>query len=156
MLKVEEGNEADPSTIAMHPSMMEELGLFRGDTVQIAGPAADETVAIVLADETCAQNAVRMCSTLRSNAHVELGESATVRAVDVEYGKRVAVQLLSSSAGGSENFRALLGDFFRDAFRPVRIGDRFHLKDGTSFMVADVEPAPRCVVAPDTAIEIVN
>ncbi|KAK4857520.1 hypothetical protein QYF36_001993 [Acer negundo] len=45
-LIVEEAIVDDNSVIALHPNIMEELGLFRGDTVLIKGKRRRETVCL--------------------------------------------------------------------------------------------------------------
>ena len=39
---------------------MEELQLFRGDTVRVKGKRGKETVCIILGDETCDNNSIRI------------------------------------------------------------------------------------------------
>lgn len=53
---------------------MDELGLFRGDTVLLKGKKRKETVCIVLADETCPNDRIRMNRVVRNNLRVRLGD----------------------------------------------------------------------------------
>jgi transitional endoplasmic reticulum ATPase len=58
-LLVEDAVVDDNSVISLHPNKMEELKLFRGDTVELKGKKRKNTICIVLADDTCSQNKVR-------------------------------------------------------------------------------------------------
>ena len=49
---------------------MEELQLFRGDTVLIKGKRRKDTVCIVLADDTCEAGKIRMNKCIRKNLKV--------------------------------------------------------------------------------------
>ncbi|VDN39080.1 unnamed protein product [Gongylonema pulchrum] len=53
---------------------MDELNLFRGDTVVLKGKKRKETVCIVLADDTCPNDRVRMNRVVRNNLRVRLGD----------------------------------------------------------------------------------
>lgn len=53
---------------------MEELQLFRGDTVVLRGRKRRQTVCIVLTDDTCGNERVRMNRVTRNNLRVRLGD----------------------------------------------------------------------------------
>jgi transitional endoplasmic reticulum ATPase len=53
---------------------MDELGLFRGDTVVLKGKKRRETVCIVLSDDTCQNDKVLMNRVVRNNLRVRLGD----------------------------------------------------------------------------------
>lgn len=53
---------------------MDELQLFRGDTVLMKGKKRRETVCIVLSDDTCSDEKVRMNRVVRNNLRVRLGD----------------------------------------------------------------------------------
>ncbi len=59
-LIVDEAKNDDNSVICLSPAKMEELQLFRGDTVLLKGKKSRETVCIVLADEETDDNNIRM------------------------------------------------------------------------------------------------
>jgi transitional endoplasmic reticulum ATPase len=59
---------------------MDELGLFRGDTVILKGKKRRETVCIVLADESCPNEKIMMNRVVRHNLRVRLAD--VVRLVD--------------------------------------------------------------------------
>ena len=91
-LIVDEASNDDNSVIALSPAKMEELQLFRGDTVLIKGKKSRETVCICLADENCDDNNVLMNKVVRKNLRIRLGDVVTVNACqDVPYGKRIHV-----------------------------------------------------------------
>lgn len=53
---------------------MDELNLFRGDTVFLKGKKRRETAAIVLAVENCANEKILMNRVVRQNLRVKLGD----------------------------------------------------------------------------------
>ena len=53
---------------------MDELQLFRGDTVLMKGKKRRETVCIVLSDDTCSDEKIRMNRVVRNNLRVRLGD----------------------------------------------------------------------------------
>jgi len=52
-LLVEEAVNDDNSVVSLSQSKMDELHLFRGDTVLLKGKRRKETVCIVLSDDNC-------------------------------------------------------------------------------------------------------
>lgn len=59
-LVVDEATNDDNSVVSLHPERMEELELFRGDTVLLKGKRGRETVCIALSDDTCEKGSIRM------------------------------------------------------------------------------------------------
>ena len=57
-LLVDEAASDDNSVVALSQAKMDELQLFRGDTVLLKGKKRKETVCIVLADDTVANDKV--------------------------------------------------------------------------------------------------
>lgn len=53
---------------------MDELGLFRGDTVILKGKKRRETVCIVLYDEACSNEKILLNKVVRHNLRVRLGD----------------------------------------------------------------------------------
>lgn len=64
----------DNSTIGLSQAKLDELGLFRGDTVFIKGKKRRVTACIVLAIEECANEKVLMNRVVRQNLRVKLGD----------------------------------------------------------------------------------
>ena len=62
---------------------MDELQLFRGDTVQLKGKRRKETVCIVLSDDTVANERIRVNRCVRNNLRVRLGD--IVRLVNYKF-----------------------------------------------------------------------
>ncbi len=71
---------------------MDELELFRGDTVIVKGKRRKDTVCVALSDEKCADERVCMNRCVRNNLRVRLGDVVSVQGLpDIKYGKRVHV-----------------------------------------------------------------
>jgi transitional endoplasmic reticulum ATPase len=157
-LLVEESTQDDNSVVALHPNKMEELQLFRGDTVLIKGKRRRDTVCIVLADETVDENKIRMNKVVRTNLRVRLGDIVSVhQCPDVKYGKRVHILPIDDTIEGLSGnlFETYLKPYFLEAYRPVRKGDLFLVRGSmraVEFKVVETDPEPYCIVAPDTVI----
>mmetsp|Transcript_21661 Transcript_21661/g.51753 ORF Transcript_21661/g.51753 Transcript_21661/m.51753 type:complete len:108 (+) Transcript_21661:140-463(+) len=80
-LVVEEALNDDNSVVALHPNTMEELQLFRGDTVLLKGKKRRDTVCIVLADDTCDAPKIRINKVVRNNLRVKLGDIVSIHQV---------------------------------------------------------------------------
>merc|ERR1719420_1396878 len=61
---------------------MEELQLFRGDTVLLKGKKGKETVCIVLANDETEDVNIRMNKIIRKNLRVRLGDVVTINGCD--------------------------------------------------------------------------
>ena len=137
---------------------MEELQLFRGDTVMLKGKKGKETVCIVLADETTDDGNIRMNKVVRKNLRVRLGDLVTVTACqDVPYGKRIHVLPIDDTIEGVTGnlFDVYLKPYFLEAYRPVKKGDLFLVRQAmhpVEFKVVETDPEDFCIVAPDTVI----
>lgn len=158
-LIVDEAVQDDNSVIALHPNKMEELQLFRGDTVLIKGKRRRDTVCIVLADETCDEQKIRLNKVVRGNLRVRLSDLVSVHAMadGCPYGKRIHVLPIDDTIEGLSGnlFDTFLKPYFLEAYRPVRKGDLFLVRGGmraVEFKVVKTEPEPHCIVAPDTVI----
>ena len=106
---------------------MEELQLFRGDTVRIKGKRGRDTVCIVLGDEACDAMNIRMNKVVRKNLRVRLGDVVTIIAEpDVQYGKKVHILPLDDTIEGVSGnlFDVYLKPYFLEAYRPVKKGER--------------------------------
>ena len=89
---VDEAVNDDNSVVALHPSKLEELELFRGDCVQIKGKKRMDTVCILLSDETCEPGKIRMNRVVRENLCVKLSDIVSVhQCADIKYGARVHI-----------------------------------------------------------------
>lgn len=63
-----------PNCFGSPQAKMEELHLFRGDTVLMKGKKRRETVCIVLTDDSCHNEKIRMNRVTRNNLRVRLGD----------------------------------------------------------------------------------
>eukprot|EP01026_Neomeris_dumetosa_P008537 TRINITY_DN1273_c1_g1_i2.p1 TRINITY_DN1273_c1_g1~~TRINITY_DN1273_c1_g1_i2.p1 ORF type:complete len:863 (-),score=173.49 TRINITY_DN1273_c1_g1_i2:236-2509(-) len=137
---------------------MEELQLFRGDTVLLKGKKRRDTVCIVLSDDTCEEAKIRINKVVRKNLRVRLGDIVSVhQCSDIKYGKRVHVLPIDDTIEGITGnlFDTFLKPYFLEAYRPLRKGDTFLVRGGmrsVEFKVVETDPAEYCIVAPDTEI----
>ncbi|KAL1121965.1 hypothetical protein AAG570_003373 [Ranatra chinensis] len=137
---------------------MDQLQLFRGDTVQLKGKRRKETVCIVLSDETCPDEKIRMNRVVRNNLRIHLSDVVAVQVCPgVKYGKRIHVLPIDDTVEGLTGnlFEVFLKPYFLEAYRPVHKGDTFIVRGvmrAVEFKVVEVDPSPYCIVAPDTVI----
>lgn len=66
--------DGDNSVVMLSAAKMEELSLFRGDTVLIKGKKRHETVCVVIMDEDTDDATIRMNRVVRKNLRVKLGD----------------------------------------------------------------------------------
>jgi transitional endoplasmic reticulum ATPase len=157
-LIVDEAQNDDNSVVSLSESKMEELQLFRGDTVRIKGKRGRETVCIVLGDDTCDKNNIKINKVVRKNLRVRLGDVITVVSEpDTPYGKRIHVLPLDDTIEGVSGnlFDVYLKPYFLEAYRPVKKGDLFLVRQAmhpVEFKVVDTDPGDVVIVAPDTVI----
>ncbi|CAF5002319.1 unnamed protein product, partial [Rotaria socialis] len=69
-LIIDDAVNDDNSVVALSQAKMDELQLFRGDTVLLKGKKRRETICIVLADDTCQNDRIRMNRVVRNNLRV--------------------------------------------------------------------------------------
>merc|ERR1719353_2040795 len=157
-LVVDDSTNDDNSVVSLSPDKMEELQLFRGDTVMLKGKKGKETICIVLQDDAMEDAQIRMNKVVRKNLRVRLGDVVTVTACqDVPYGKRIHVLPIDDTIEGVSGnlFDVYLKPYFLEAYRPIRKGDTFLAKGAmhpVEFKVVETDPEPYCIVAPDTVI----
>eukprot|EP00756_Hemistasia_phaeocysticola_P039899 Hpha_TRINITY_DN16838_c0_g3::TRINITY_DN16838_c0_g3_i3::g.151678::m.151678/K13525/VCP, CDC48; transitional endoplasmic reticulum ATPase len=157
-LVVEESTNDDNSVVGLHADTMEELQLFRGDTVLLKGKRGKTTVCIVLEDDTVEAGKVRMNKQTRANLRVRLGDFSFIGACkDIKYGARIHVLPIDDTVEGltGDLFDTFLKPYFLEAYRPVRKGDLFTCRGAmreVQFKVVETDPDEYCIVAPDTVI----
>jgi len=71
-LVVEDAVNEDNSVVALSQAKMDELQLFRGDTVLLKGKKRRETVCIVLSDDTITNDKIRLNRVVRNNLPTRL------------------------------------------------------------------------------------
>lgn len=157
-LVVEQSTKDDNSVVSLSQAKMDELGLFRGDTVILKGKKRRETVCIVLSDETCANEKILLNKVVRHNLRVRLGDVVSINAApNISYGKRVHILPIDDTIEGLTGnlFEVFLKPYFVESYRPVHKGDIFSVKAAmrtVEFKVVETDPSPACIVAPDTQI----
>ncbi|OII75677.1 transitional endoplasmic reticulum ATPase protein [Cryptosporidium andersoni] len=157
-LVVDDAINDDNSVVCLSPQKMEQLKLFRGDTVLLRGKKRRDTICIVLVDPDLDEGKIRMNKVVRKNLRVRLGDTISVlECGDVPYGKRIHVLPFDDCLEGITGnlFDAYLKPYFLEAYRPVKKGDVFLVRSGfraLEFKVVGVDPEDYCIVAPDTVI----
>ena len=95
---------------------------------------------------------------VRNNLRVRLGDVVSVSACsDIKYGKRIHVLPIDDTIEGLTGnwFEVYLKPYFLEAYRPIHKSDTFVVRGGmraVEFKVIETDPAPFCIVAPDTVI----
>lgn len=157
-LIVEETANDDNSVVVLSQEKMDELQLFRGDTVLLKGKKRKETVCIALADENVANEKLCINRCVRNNLRVRLGDVVSIQACpNVKYGKRIHVLPIDDTIEGISGnlFDVYLKPYFLEAYRPIKAGDIFLVRGGmraVEFKVMETDPPEYCIVSPDTVI----
>lgn len=157
-LIVDDATTDDNSVVSISQDKMDELQLFRGDTVLLKGKRRKETVCIVLSDENVPNEKIRMNRVVRQNLRLRLGDIVSVHAFpEIKYGKRIHVLPFDDSMEGLTGniFEVYLKPYFLEAYRPVHKGDVFLVRGSmrpVEFKVIETDPSPHCIVAPETVI----
>jgi len=156
----ESHGEGDNSVVMMSLAKMEELNLFRGDTVLLKGKKRSETVAVAIMDEETEDAKIRMNRVIRKNLRVKLGDIISVQATgEVPYAKAVHVLPFDDTVEGISGnlFETYLKPYFQEAYRPVKKGDTFLVREGfrpVEFKVMEIDPpeSQYAIVEPGTVI----
>jgi len=152
--------EGDNSCVILSTAKMEELKFFRGDTVRLTGKKKHDTICIVIADDETEDGKVRMNKVVRKNLRIKLGDIVSINAAEnVPYGKAIHVVPFDDSIQGITGniFETYLKPYFLEAYRPVRKGDTFIVRESfrpVEFKVMELDPPESdfCIVAPETTI----
>jgi len=157
-LIVEESLTDDNSVVVLSPDKMEELSLFRADTVLLKGKKRKETVCVALSEDGLANDKIRINKVVRKNLRVRLGDVISISPCpDVKYGAKIHVLPIDDTVEGITGnlFEVYLKPYFLEAYRPVYKGDVFLVRGGmraVEFKVIETDPAPYCVVSPETVV----
>lgn len=104
-LLVDDAVNDDNSIVCLSQAKMDELQLFRGDTVLLKGKRRKETVCIVLSDENCPNEKIRMNRVVRNNLRVRLSDIVSIQSCpDVKYGKRVHILPIDDTVEGLSGY----------------------------------------------------
>lgn len=122
------------------------------------GKKRKESVAIIVSDESCPNEKVRMNRVVRNNLRIRLGDVVSITpAPNLSYGTRIHVLPIDDTIEGLTGnlFDVFLKPYFLEAYRPLHKGDIFTVQAAmrtVEFKVVETEPAPACIVSPDTMI----
>merc|ERR1712137_364414 len=157
-LIVDDNDGDDNSCVLLNPAKMEELELYRGDTVLVKGKRRQDTVCIALVSDDVSLGKIKMNRVVRSNLNVKLGDIVTVEQfADIQYATKIHVLPFEDSVEGIDGslFDTFLRPYFMEAYRPVRKGNTFLTRGGmrqVEFKIVDTDPEPYCIVSPETMI----
>eukprot|EP01040_Poterioochromonas_malhamensis_P004694 gene4693-5030_t len=157
----------DDSYVAVSKSKMTELNLLDGDIVQVKGKKRKTTLAIVNSDSAVPEGKVRIGKVARSNIGIRLGDIVTISAVpNPKNAKSVSVAAFADTVEGLEGnkFEVFLKPYFKDNFRPLKLGDKFIARGGMRAVEYKViriegdngEELEQCVVNSETKIDDEN
>eukprot|EP01083_Nonionella_stella_P080446 221105_1 len=152
--------DGDNSCVLLSMAKMEELNLFRGDSVLIKGKKRHDTIAVAIADEDTPDTKIRMNKCIRQNLRLKLGDVCSLHSAgEVKYGKAIHVLPFDDTIEGITGnlFETYLKPYFQESYRPVRKGDTFLCRGGfrpVEFKVMEIDPPEEefCIVAPETII----
>lgn len=156
-LIVDETKQDDNTVVVISNKLLDELGLFRGDTVMLKGKKRKETVGIVISATDVEDGKILMSKVMRNNLRVRLGDLVIISACEVPYGKRVHILPIDDSVEGVTGnlFDVYLKPYFLNLYKPIHKGDIFLARGGmraVEFKVVECDPSPFCIVSPDTEI----
>lgn len=160
-LTVEESKQDDNSVVEMTQKKMDELKIFKGDTVLLKGKKRKDTVCIALAVEDgddLPDDKIRMNKVVRRNLRVRFGDMVQVHPCpDIPNGNRIHILPIDDTIEGVTGSltQTFLVPYFKDCYRPVRKGDTFLVRGGfkaVEFKVVETDPGEFCIVAPNTMI----
>jgi transitional endoplasmic reticulum ATPase len=160
-LIVEESKQDDNSVVEMTQKKMDELKIFKGDTVLLKGKKRKDTVCIALTVEEgddLSDDKIRMNKVVRHNLRVRFGDIVSVHPCpDIPNANRVHILPIDDTIEGVTGnlTQTFLVPYFKDCYRPVRKGDTFLVRGGfkaVEFKVVETDPGEFCIVAPNTMI----
>jgi len=160
-LIVEEATNDDNSVVMITAAKMEELKVFKGDTVMLRGKKRKDTVCLALTPEDgddLDDGKIRMNKVVRRNLRVRLGDVVAVHPhSDVPNAERVHILPIDDTIEGITGnlTQTYLIPYFKDCYRPLRKGDTFLVRGGfksVEFKVVETDPGEYVIVSPNTMI----
>jgi len=159
-LMVEEAINDDNSVVQMTQKKMDELKIFKAETVLLKGKKRKETLAFALPDDSgvLADDKIRMNKVIRRNIRERLSDVVSVtKQPNVPMGKRVHILPFEDTIEGltGDLTQTYLIPYFKDVFRPVHKGDTFLVRGGfrpVEFKVVETDPENYCIVGTQTLI----
>jgi transitional endoplasmic reticulum ATPase len=154
------GQSDDNSVIQLTQKKMDELKIFKAETVLLKGKKRRETIAVCLPDDTgtLTDEKIRMNKVVRKNLCVRLGDVVSVhKHPDIPVGNRVHILPLDDTIEGITGnlTQTYLIPYFKDTYRPIHKGDCFICRGGfkaVEFKVVETDPEKCCIVGPQTVI----
>jgi transitional endoplasmic reticulum ATPase len=157
-LIIDDAVNNDNGIVTLSQQKMNELQLFSDSTVMLKSQKCRETICIVLADNTCPNDRIRMNRVVRNNLRVHSSDIVSIQGCqDVKGGERIYVSPIDDTVQGITGnlWTAYLKPYFTEARRPVHEGDVFIVRaamHAVEFKVTKTEPSPYCIVTPITVI----
>ena len=151
-------NECENSAVYLNSKKVEELNLFRGDTILIKGKKRKDTVSIIMTDDSCEDKKIRLNEVIRKNIGVKIGDIITIHAFsDLKFGKRIHVLPFEDTILDLKQnlFEDFLKPYFLDSYRPIKKGDTLKIKNhehSVEFKIMEIDPVDYCIVGLDTII----
>ena len=151
-------NAGDNSASYINSTDVETLGLFRGDTVLLKGRKKNDTVSIIMSEDSCEAGKIRINKVIRNNIQVKIGDIITLHPfADLKFGKKIHVLPFEDTVKNQDEnlFEKYLKPYFLDAYRPIKKGDTFTIQKQENcieFKVLETDPVDYCIVGPDTVI----
>ena len=154
------GTSEDNSVIQLTQKKMDELKIYKAETVLLKGKKRKETICVALPDDTgrLTDDRIRLNKVVRNNLRVRLGDVVSVHKYPtVPVGNRVHILPFEDSIEGITGnlTQTYLIPYFKDAYRPVHKGDTFLCRGGfksVEFKVVETDPDKCCIVGPQTVI----
>ena len=137
---------------------MDELKIYKAETVLLKGKKLKEIICVALPDNTgkLTDDKIRLNKVVRNNLRIRLGDVVSVHKYPtVSAGNHVHILLFKDSIEGiSGNLtQTYLNPYFKDPYRPVHKGDTFVCRAGfKSVEFKVVETKKCCIVGTQTII----
>ena len=152
------GPSEDPSVIQLTQKKMDELKIFKSQTVLLKGKKGKETISICLPDKTnrLTDDKISIGKIARSNLHIELGDIVIVeKSQTIPIGYKVNISFLEDTIREitGDLYKKILIPYFKDSYRPVHIGDIYRFSN-VEFKILQTDPEKCCIVGPETLIDI--
>ena len=157
-LMVDDATNDDNSVIVISNERLDQLELFRGDTVLIKGKKNKTTVCVVLGEDLPDPNTIRMNKCVRSNLSVRLGDFVHIHQFnEIKNADKIHVLPIDDTIEGLSGnlFEVYIKPYFLNAYRPVTLGMKFIVYKAmhpVEFKVVALEPEQYGIVTSQTEI----
>lgn len=121
-LRVAEEAGNDNSVLFLHPTVADELTLFRGDTVKVS-LGSKGVMAVVLFRDELERTLTVLSQSARETLGANQGDMVRIDLAEVQYGRKITILPIADGIERTEQQLVLsLGQYFIYAFRPVQEG----------------------------------